>query len=154
MKITTATKIKSTSKPTTPATNTNKTNDLPETARLNKEDKIVALALTEDECEGIDNFQNNVDSLFKRLCRRHGLSNKDVATLLSPYVDSSEEVSRIRHGHRHFKLKALPALFYVFGESIDDLLRFECSPRKEFENPKVKKKAGKAKSGNPPALDV
>ena len=114
--------------------------DTPE-CKLSRQDQrnlMVKQGLTEAEHDACEQFQANVDALFIRIKKKYNLSNAEMATILYPYVKSAEEVSKIcstnknRKDKRHYRLEGLPALFYVFAESIDDLLLFECEQRPEF----------------------
>lgn len=118
--------------------------DIPERklSRQDQHDFIVKQGLSETEYAACEQFQANVDALFIRIKKKYNLSNAEMATILYPYVKSAEEVSKIcstnknRKDKRHYRLEGLPALFYVFAESIDDLLLFECEQRPGFtKNP-------------------
>jgi len=107
-------------------------------SRQDQHDFIVKQGLSEAEHDACEQFQANVDALFIRIKKKYNLSNAEMATILYPYVKSAEEVSKIcstnknRKDKRHYRLEGLPALFYVFAESIDDLLLFECEQRPGF----------------------
>lgn len=110
-------------------------------ARPGRPEATAALALTNDELEACEQFRDNVDNLLRRIKRKYGFSNQELATLLYPYVSDASELSRIlsenrhRKDKRHFKLEGIPTLYYLFNESIDELIAFEHEPRPDFRRP-------------------
>lgn len=110
-------------------------------ARPGQAESMAPFSLTLSELNACAQFQANVDNLLRRLKRKYKLSNKELAILFDPYITDPSKVSHIlsdnsnRRENRHFRLVGLPAIRYLFNESIDELIAFEHEPRPDFRRP-------------------
>lgn len=101
--------------------------------REGRHDDYDAIHLSNAQQHVVDHAADLFDDLFRKAIKGKDLSNKAIADMLAPAINSTEIVSKLykNSDNRHVNLKIAVALYLAFGTSIDKAI--EDALAKEIE---------------------